>query len=166
MPSIPKPHPVGDVFSGALLQYATAHFLAPHPIEGTTHLETGAFMVRYGIPYLEKPHMAIVPGLVVADYGEMLTDDAMWDFIHKRGNAYPRADVVGYLLNGEEEMVVLKKLDIGQLYRVLVYGDEATTSPITAVDALIAPQVDDVSARLLDYLPHYPTLGDWLNRHT
>lgn len=164
MAQIPPLNPVGDTFSGVVLQYASATLLATQAIAETTALTQGTFTVRYAVRYLEKPHLAVVPGLVALDYGDMLTGERMWEFVLNRSNAYPRADVLGWRNDGAQEMVVLKKLDLAQRFQTLLYPDDTTSTPLFAVDAFIGTDLNALAARTQAYLPHYPTLEDWKNR--
>jgi hypothetical protein len=162
--TIPQREPIGDVFSGVLLQYATASVLAQEKLDDTGMIAEGKFTLRYGIRYLEKPNLSIVPGLLALDYGEMLTGEAMWTFIQSRSNLHPRADVLGYRNDGKDEMVVLKKLDLAQPFEVLVYQDALATTPVGSADAVVGDLSSAVSDRFLEILPHFPSLEAWLNR--
>lgn len=164
MPAIPPRSPVGDVFSGVISQYATAIFLSPAPLDNTETIKAGEFVVRYAIRYLEKPHLAIVPGLLAVDYGDFFNGDEMWAFIHKKINTYPRAEVFGYRNDGTDDMTVLKKLDIEQPKQVLIYTDESETKPLVAANAMIAATDAPIASRILEHLPRYNSLDDWINR--
>ncbi|HEX2619120.1 MAG TPA: hypothetical protein VHL11_03205, partial [Phototrophicaceae bacterium] len=73
MPVIPERDPIGDPFSGVVLETHGKTLLALHPLSDTTLLHRGDFVIRYGVRYLGKPHLSLVPGLLALDYGEMLT---------------------------------------------------------------------------------------------
>ena len=60
--------------------------------------------MRFGIPYLGKSHLSIVPDLLVLDYGEMLVGDIAWEFLMKSSHLFPRSDVLGYRNDGADEM--------------------------------------------------------------
>ena len=164
MPDIPPRNPVGNSFSGVVLRYASAIFLALEELNNTEVIADGDFTVRYAIRYLEKPHLAIVPGLLAVDYGKFYNGDEMWDFVLTKINTYPRAEVFGYRNDGKDDMTVLKKLDIDQPKQVLVYNNADDATPIAAVHALIAPENIEIAPRLLTYLRHYNTLDDWNHR--
>lgn len=164
MPQIPPRNPVADRFSGVVLQYATAVLLATSPIDRTETIASGDFVVRYAIRYMEKPHLAIVPGLLAVDYGDFFNGDEMWDFIHNKINTYPRAEVFGYRNDGEDDMTVLKKLDMEQPKQVLVYTTDNDVKPIAAINAIIAATDTPFATRMLEHLPRYDTLDDWINR--
>jgi hypothetical protein len=80
MPAIPERQPIADPFTGMVLRLDQTHLLARTPQPGTEVVASGDLVVRYGIQYLDKPHLAIVPGLVALDYGEIITGDEAWDF--------------------------------------------------------------------------------------
>jgi hypothetical protein len=164
MPDIPPRRPIGDPFSGVLLRYATAAFLATAPHEHTEVIASGDFTVRYAVRYLEKPHLAIVPGLLAVDYGDFYNGEAMWEFMLTKTNAYPRAEVFGYRNDGKDDMIVLKRLDLDQPVQVLVYDAPGAAQPLASVDALLTPDTAGVAPRLLEHLPRYNTLDDWIHR--
>jgi hypothetical protein len=164
MAKIPPRNPVGDAFDGVLLRYATATLLATELQDEAEVVAEGGFTVRYGVRYEGKPALALVPGLLALDYGEMLTGDEMWDFMRGKRNLYPRADVLGYRSDGEDTMVVLKKLDFALPLAVLVYESGEATVPVGAADGLIAPGDVTVPARLAGVLKPYPTLAAWAER--
>lgn len=164
MAKIPPRNPVGDAFDGVLLRYATATLLATRPQDGASVVATGGFTLRYGVRYEEKPALALVPGLLAVDYGQMLHGDEMWDFMRAKHNRYPRADVIGYRSDGEDTMTALKKLDFALPFVVLVYADAEATVPLGAADGLLAPDGAALPARLVEVLPPYPTLAAWAAR--
>lgn len=158
---IPARQPVGDSFSGALLSVDSAQLLALEPVEGALTLLRGALTIRYGLRFLGKPHLSIIPGLVALDYGEMLVGDEAWEFITRRSNLYPRAEVFGYRNDGLDEMKYIKTLDLALPVEVLVYADAAASKPVAAPAALIAPASIDLPPRLLRHLPRFDTLAAW-----
>lgn len=160
MPAIPERDPLGDPFAGLVLQYASAQALALSPISGAEVVAQGNFVVRYGVRFLGKPHLSIVPGLVALDYGDFLTSEAGWEFLLQHSNLHPRADVVGYRNDGVDDMIVVKQLDIMAPIDVLVYADAVATKPMAHPTAVIGA-AEGVPSRLLMYLTHYPTLSEW-----
>lgn len=123
--------------------------------------------MRCAVEYLGKPHLAIVPGLVALDYGDILTGEAAWDFLLRRSNLHPRADVIGYRTDGADDMTLVKLLDLARPIQVWVYPDAAAVKPLARALALIAgpDAVDTVSPRLLAYLPRFASLTDWQAAH-
>jgi hypothetical protein len=162
MPAIPERQPIGDPFDGVLLSAASGHVLAAAPLATAASVSAaGRLIVRYGLPYLGKPHLSIVPGLVALDYGDILTGEEAWDFLIHRSNLYPRADVVGYRNDGQDDMIVVKLLDLAEPVQVLVYPDDQAAQPLARVSALIAPATAAIPPRLLQYLPRYDSLEAW-----
>jgi hypothetical protein len=164
MPAIPERQPIADPFTGMVLRLDQTHLLARTPQPGTEVVASGDLVVRYGIQYLDKPHLAIVPGLVALDYGEIITGDEAWDFLLHRSNLHPRADVVGYRNDGADEMIVVKLLDPVAPVHVLIYSDTKAVQPVARVSALIAEDTAGIAPRLLDYLPHFESLEAWQRR--
>jgi hypothetical protein len=159
--AIPERQPIGDLFRGVVLQVGTAQALALAAQPGADVLSEGEFIVRYGIRFLGKSHLSIVPGLVVLDYGDILTGDEAWDFLLKRSNLYPRSEVVGYRNDGADDMVLIRNLDLAQPVQTLVYNGAASTTPIARPTALIAPDTSSLPPRLVDYLPVFPSVANW-----
>lgn len=158
---IPERDPIGDPFTGVVLQVGTAHLLALAAEAGADTIASGEFIVRYGIRFLGKTHLAIVPGLVVLDYGDFLTGDEAWNFLHKKSNLYPRSEVVGYRNDGMDDMQFIRALDLAAPVQVLVYADAAATKPLAAPQALIAPENATIPPRILEYLPRYSSIPEW-----
>jgi hypothetical protein len=158
--SIPERNPVGDLFAGPILEHQQKRALATRADANAPVVASGVFTVRYGVRYLGKFY-SIVPGMIVLDYGDILTGEEAWNFLLKRSNLYPRAEVFGYRSDGRDDMVYVRALDLAQPVEVLVYADTAATTPITLVTALIAEDTAEVAPRLREYLPRYETLEDW-----
>lgn len=161
MSRIPPRQPLGDAISGAIVLVDDQHVLTSAPLTDAEVVHSGTFVVRYGIEYLGKPQYSIVPGLLALDYGDMLTGEDAWDFIFRRSNLYPRADVVGYRNDGEDEMIVLKQLDLEAPVHVLAYADDDATKPLAHLRAAIVDAAVNWPSRLWHYLPRYTTLADW-----
>ncbi len=162
MPDIPEPDPIGDSFTGVIVQVGSSHLLSTSPLLDYEVLESGNFVVRYGVRYLGKPHQSVVPGIIALDYGDFLTGEAGWDFLLNKSSPYPRSEVVGYRNDGAEEMIPIKLLDLVQPIEVLVYEDAVSIRPLASVKALIVDDATHLAERLLEYLPYYETIIDWL----
>lgn len=158
---IPARAPVGDAFAGVVLAVGLARLLALAPADGASVVVSGALTVRYGIRFLGKPQLSIVPGLVALDYGDMLVGDEAWDFVTRRSNRYPRAEVFGFRNDGVDEMKYVKLLDLALPVEVLVYADAQATKPVAAPSAVIALPTAALPPRVLDYLPRFDTLAAW-----
>ncbi len=162
-PTIPPRTPIADIFNGVLLETEGRHLLSQKLVPGTNFILVGPLIIRYGVRFLGKLHLSIVPGLVALDYGDFLNGEAAWDFLTEKSNRFPRSDVIGYRDDGTDDMVTVKTLDMAVPPMVLAYESVSATMPIAKPLALIAPEPmpPDVPARLLNYLPHYATLADW-----
>jgi hypothetical protein len=160
---IPERQPIGDPFTGAILQAGITQALALSPLDGADALYDGAMIVRYGVRFLGKPHLSVVPGLVVVDYGDMLTGEEAWIFLTRRSNLYPRAEVFGYRSDGSDEMITVKNLDLALPAEVLVYKDAADNTPVAKPTALIASDEERTAfpPRLIENLPRYPSVAAW-----
>jgi hypothetical protein len=158
---IPERVPIGDAFNGLILQYGNHQVLALTEQSETTTIGNGSFTIRYGLRYLGKLHVSIVPGLVVLDYGDFLTGEEAWEFLIERSNLYPRSEVVGYRNDGGDEMIVIKALDLSVPPEVLVYADAVATNPIARPTALIDNSESTFPPRLLEFLPRFASVTDW-----
>lgn len=159
--AIPERVPIEDRLTGVIFQAGPADGLALVPQPDTLTLTQGPLVVRYGVRFLGKRHQSIVPGLVVLDYGDLLTGEEAWDFLQKRSNLHPRAEVAGYRDDGRDDMVFVRQLDLAIAPQVLVYPDPASNQPIARPRVLIAPLDAALPPRVLDYLPRYDNLAQW-----
>ncbi|NDJ59906.1 MAG: hypothetical protein GYB67_02205 [Chloroflexi bacterium] len=158
---IPERAPIGDAFDGVVLQVESAQALALTAQPGADIALSGSLIVRYGVRYLGKPHISIVPGLVALDYGDLLTGEAAWEFVLKRSHLHPRAEIFGYRNDGTDDMAYIKTLDMALPVEVLVYTDATATAPSARPTALIAPAEAEIPARLLETLPRYDSVAAW-----
>ncbi len=190
MPVIPERAPIGDAVQGAVIRCAAVtsaalvadanHVLsaadaAVASANDCTVLAQGSLMIRYGVRFLEKPAFSLVPGLLALDYGEMLTGEDAWDFLVRKSNLYPRADVLGFRNDGEDTMMPVKRLDLALPFEVLAYTDAQATVPVASVSALIVSETLDTTLaeaqrpvlppRLLQALPVYRSVRAWLDSH-
>jgi hypothetical protein len=160
-PKIPPRNPIADEFEGVLLQVVDKYLLSHAPLENTAVVHEGKFVVRYGVAYLGKPHISIVPALLALDYGEFLTGENAWHFLMHKSNLHPRADVVGYRNDGEDDMVVVKSLDLMHPLHILVYVDEDGKKPLAQVAAVIATAPEKLAERLKQYAAVYASIEAW-----
>ncbi len=158
---IPERNPIGDSFSGVVCELDGKQVLASSTQAGTETILSGTFIVRYGLRYLGKPFLSVVPGLVALDYGDFLTGEEAWEFLLKGSNLYPRSEVIGYRNDGRDEMIVIKALDMSLTPEVLIYADAASTTPIAKPIALIAVNEAMIPPRLLEFLPCFANLTEW-----
>jgi hypothetical protein len=162
--SIPPRQPIGDTVSGDVIEQDGTAILLTTPLEapaGSKRLANGQLTIRYGIRYLEKPFRSIVPGLIALDYGDILTGEAAWEFLHKRSNLHPRADVFGYRNDGEDDMIVVKWLDLAAPLDILVYTSDDATMPVATASAVICNADTTLPPRVTEYAPCYESIAAW-----
>lgn len=160
-PRIPERQPIGDSFNGVVIKTDHHYLLADSAIDDYETTHTGTFMVRYGVVFLGKPHLSIVPALMALDYGEFLTGESAWDFLLNKSNLYPRADILGYRNDGQDDQVYVKQLDLLYPFDILVYADEHSTKPLCKIDAIISQNSEAIPARLRSYVNIFSTILDW-----
>lgn len=160
MPTIPDRAPHADPFRGVVLRVGDDDLLAAAPIAGADMIAAGNVVVHYGVRYLGKAWLALVPGLIAIDYGTFITGEDTLDFLLHRSNLYPRAEVFGYRADGVDEQMFVRQLDIALGLQPLVYADLTTTQAIASPIAFIGDAAD-APVRVAAHLPIYATLGDW-----
>lgn len=161
--NIPARAPVYDLLAGVVLQAGAAQALALAPQPGVEIPVSGDFLIQYGVRFLGKPERYIVPELVVLDYGDMLAGEEAWSFLWHRSNLHPRAEVVGCRDDGSEDIVFFRALDLSLPPQVLVFSAPGGAL-LARPTALIAPDAAGLPARLVEYLPRYASVADWLAR--
>src|SRR5690606_665860 len=150
MPAIPPRAPIADSFGGALCRAGDRHFLALNSPAGA-EIAARDVVIRYGGRLLGKPFLSIVPGLIALERGEMMTGETAWDFLLKRSQLFPRAEVYGYSNEGKDEMKTVKWFDLALTPMVLAYADDSATTPLAEVSALVG-DAGDFPARAVEYL--------------
>lgn len=165
-PRIPPRAPIGDSFKGVLQKLDETVFLAATPIDGAEILHEGTLILRYGVSYLGKPHLSIVPALLALDYGEFKTGEDAWEFLLHKSNLYPRADVLGYGNDGADCQVFVKELDIVYPFHILAYANAEANKPLAQVAAVISDNPETLPPRLAEYATTYPSLEAWKKAST
>ena len=165
MPSqtIPRREPINETLMGAVSRLGDAYLLSDATLPRAEPVLAGDLVVRYGIPYLGKSHLSIVPDLLVLDYGEMLVGDIAWEFLMKSSHLFPRSDVLGYRNDGADEMLAFKQLDFDSPYHVFVYRDRDDHQPVCRLNALISADRASFPERLLTHIACFSNLDDWLH---
>ncbi|MYE27029.1 MAG: hypothetical protein F4X87_07390 [Chloroflexi bacterium] len=153
--------PIADQLTGVVTGVDGKALLSSAELADGAAIARGELTIRYGITYLGKPHISIVPDLVVADYGELLIGEAAWTFLMESAHLYPRADVCGLRNDGVEDMVAVKQLDIDYPYDVFVYGQPEDERPFAALSALIDADSASYPERILRRLPRYDSVSSW-----
>lgn len=158
---MPEREPISERVSAAVTRVDGGALLSHSSLAAGDELAQGGLTLRYGITYLGKPQLSIVPDLVVADYGEMLVGEAMWQFLMQSAHLYPRADACGLDRDGNEEVIVLKQLDFDHPYDVFVYRERKDRIPLARLSAVIASEQTHFPQRLLAHLPRFDSLDAW-----
>lgn len=153
--------PIAERVTGVVTELDKQALLSPAELPEGSTIARGQLILRYGITFLGKPQLSIVPNLVVADYGELLNGEEAWAFLMTSAHLYPRADVCGILNDGRDEMVALKHLDFDCPFDVFVYRDIQDDCPLAALSALIADASPSYPERLLRRLPRFVSLSAW-----
>lgn len=153
--------PISEPVAGVVTEVDGHALLSAAGLPEGAAIAGGDLILRYGITFLGKPQLSIVPHLVVADYGELLSGEAAWDFLMTRAHLYPRADVCGWLTDGADEMVALKQLDFDYPFDVFVYRQIQDELPLVKLSALIAGAPAPYPQRLLRHLPRFESLKAW-----
>ena len=153
--------PISERVAGVATVVDGQALLSPAELPGGAAIARGELLVRYGITFMGKPHLSIVPHLVVADYGALLNGEEAWAFLMKKAHLYPRADVCGFLNDGKDDMVALKQLDFDYPFDVFVYRQPQDELPLAKLSALIAADPALYPERLRQYLPRYASLNAW-----
>ncbi|MYD11395.1 MAG: hypothetical protein F4X02_15295 [Chloroflexi bacterium] len=159
--TLPERKPISDRLSALVTRLDDKALLSPASLGAGEVLARGDLILRYGVTFLGKPQLSIVPDLVVADYGELLVGEAMWQFLMKSAHRYPRADAFGLNRDGGEEMVALKQLDFDYPYDVFVYRQARDRKPLAKLSALIASKKAQYPHRLLAHLPRFDSVDAW-----
>lgn len=158
---MPERQPISERISAFVTCIDGISLLSLNALASGDLLAHGDLFLRYGITYLGKPQLSIVPDLVVADYGEILVGEAMWQFLMQSAHLYPRADACGVDKDGNEAIIVLKQLDFDHPYDVFVYRNDRTRKPLARLSALIAKDQSRIPRRLLTHLPRFDSLEAW-----
>ncbi len=161
MTEIPNRQPYGEMFTGVILALGDQKVIAFGPLLDVPSLHQGVFVLRYAVEYLGKPQYSIVPGLIALDSGEMLVGEEAWDFLLHRSNLFPRADVLGYRNDGEDDMIPIKRLDLVPPIHTLAYASEQATTPLADIAAVIATDEAALPPWLARYARRYPSLIDY-----
>ncbi|MCY3782107.1 MAG: hypothetical protein OXG78_17465 [Chloroflexi bacterium] len=153
--------PITDRVTGVVTQAGDAMLLSSRKLPAGDEIAQGELVVRYGVTYLGKPHLSIVPDLVVADYGVLLRGEEAWQFLMDKGHLYPRADVCGRRNDGREDMPAVKQLDFDYPYDVFIYEGATDSQPLAKLSALIVADRAKFPERLIEHLPTFPSFDQW-----
>jgi hypothetical protein len=158
---MPPRQPIGDTFIGYLLKVSDEHLLATHAIDTAEVIAQGELVVRYGVVYLGRSYLSIVPDLVAFDTGGGMNGEEAWDFLFNKSNLFPRADVLGFRDDGVDDMVTVKSLDLMYPLRVFVYDNPDSHTPLAQIVGVISDNPESIPTRLRESSKVYTSISDW-----
>ena len=139
MTDLPPPH--HDFLQGACLKLGSIIVLVTGN-EWQAAVETlrpqadilleGQLTLRYAIYYQELEDV-LIPQLAVDDHQMQHQGQELFKFVLSRGLAYPRADVIGKRLSGEDDHVFMRQLDLARPLVTIAYassGEQQTPARI------------------------------------
>lgn len=94
------------------------------------------WVIRYGIPLLGTPHIALVPAWYVTDRGAVLRNWQAWQFLRANYQQYPRAEIFGVLSNGKSSQTFIRELDFTLPLHVFLYDSLPDLKPIVRITRL------------------------------
>ncbi len=114
-------------------------------------IHSGRMVVCYALPFLYERD-SLLPQLVVDDFRRMYHGRAALEFMIQRGDAFPRADVIGRRVStGRRADLFLKQLDLAAPLEAYVYIHLEALRPLARLD--MAVWVDEAAlgwAKLAD----------------
>jgi hypothetical protein len=116
----------------------------------------GQLVIRYATAFLYEPDTFYIQR-IVDDFGRDFRGQDAIDFAYQKGDAYPRATVLGVRASsGADEQIFLKQLDLARPMLPVIYSTADASIPVAQINAAV--WVDDaVSAwhRAGDDDPHF-----------
>lgn len=100
--------------------------------------------IRPGYLLVDR-HAYLLPTAAIDDIGQRFEGAEAYAWIEARGDAFPRADVLGTLVSGQAETVFMKELDLAEL-AVYAAPPAGSTRPVRLSLVLEARAVPDGNA--------------------
>src|SRR5258706_14563193 len=101
---IPDPDYIAEAINGSVYVLPGGTILVigtPSPELSAQHpVLFGDITLRFGLTLLVPSGDVLIPGLLAAEKGGILTGREAWDFLQRQFQMHPRADVVGIGLMG------------------------------------------------------------------
>mgnify|MGYP005852662211 CR=1 FL=1 len=135
----PPPH---DIFQGAVTHVgdppiAVLVIGAPGTGMPGQRLYIGRMVVLYGLAFLYEPDF-LLPQWAYDDFRREYHADAALDFMMRKGEAFPRADVVGQRVStGTRTDLFLKQLDLGRGVLAFAYASLDAPKPLARLSAAL-----------------------------
>lgn len=103
-------------FSGLVLPFNHHHLLVYGPDAEAlgAPLYGPPVYLTPGYRYFEQDEY-VLPTEVIDDLGQRFTASECYDWIEKRGDAFPRADLLGFTPSGEKKTVFMKEMDLAEM---------------------------------------------------
>lgn len=129
-------------FDGLVLAFQGQHLLVFGPDAGAVGEPL------FGPPVALRPayllvgrHDYLLPTAAIDDIGQRFEGNEAYEWIEARGDAFPRADVLGTLPSGARESVFMKELDLAELalYAMPANGDGPPVRLSLAIEARAVP---------------------------
>lgn len=117
----------------------------PVPLPGR-EIFRGRILLRQAIPFVYEPDAFFIQR-IVDDFGRDFRGADALEFAQHKGDAYPRAAVIGVRTStGEEEQIFLKQLDLARWMTPIAYADEDTKSGLGQVHAFVQlnPMINEI----------------------
>ncbi len=150
---IPDPEYITETVTGAIVKTPEGVRLVIPGGGESDPFARGTFAVRYAIPLIVPPSIAIVPGLLVGERGGALVGREAWDYLQAHFQVHARADAVGLMLDGTRGQYLVRELDFGVPVRVFAYADPSALTPLAELHDLQVAKTD--RATLPDLLKRY-----------
>ncbi|GAB1422548.1 hypothetical protein MASR2M15_27820 [Anaerolineales bacterium] len=161
MTQIPPRKAIEEYVDAKLYQIEDQVLLSSILYDEYKPIYAGSIILRFGIPLRGKAHLSIIPEIVALEYGAFFTGFDAWEFIYNSSNLHPRADVVGHLNDGSDDMIPLKHLELEGPVHVLAYAKDKEWRPISQIDAYIVHQPDEFPPLVMHYAKGYTSLEAW-----
>lgn len=155
--------PPSDTLNGYLVRLADGRVALMigdlSPVPSCEVLHCGPVTIYYALALLYEQDY-LLPQWAYDDFRREYHGAAAIDFMLRRGDAFPRADVIGRRVsNGQRADLFLKQLDLGRGLLAFVYSSADTPQPLARLDVVL--WVDDAVQRCTPLAaddPRVPTL--------
>jgi hypothetical protein len=161
-PQIPDPEYVVECVEGAVYDLSSGSILVVGPIPNALRNHqpqiAGNIVLRYGLTTLIPVGDVLIPGLLAAEKGGMLTGREAWDFLQRQFQMHPRADVVGVGLMGQPVQKLVREIDFGIPVRVFAYGSYDQAIPSAELNGMVVMDDANMPTLAAQYLPQVSDL--------
>ncbi len=100
-------------------------------------ITTGSIVVRYAVSLLYEQD-ALFPQFALDDFRREYHGAAALEFLYVRGDAFPRADVIGIRAStGERADLFVKQLDLARPCRAYAFARSEERRPLAPIDVAV-----------------------------